>query len=307
VNAKSGVLLSAIVPTFPHPLFLSSEENQSNDLKNGYEDLRTRINELSIDLLLIYSTQWVSVLGHQIQGRTNLEDVFVDQDFHQLGSYHYKLGFHEDFAKSYAESCTRRGLAARVVNYQGFPIDSGTLTALNQLNPENKMSASLVSCNMYSDRSETVVLGKAALDAVKSCGLKVAAVAVTGLSRRFMPLKNKGGGNSVSLTRDQEWNDKIIEMLRLGRLEDVAQLARRFDKEARADQRFKAIWWLAALAGEHNRFKGTLHAYSAVQGCGSAVMSLEETDVAQGDLEFDEGNAEFYLGERSVLQSGLAK
>ena len=40
-----------------------------------------------------------------------------------------------------------------------------------------------------------------------------------------------------------------------------AQVAREFGREANADMGFKAIWWLAALAGEHNKYDGKVHAY----------------------------------------------
>ena len=41
--------------------------------------------------------------------------------------------------------------------------------------------------------------------------------------------------------KDDEWNLKILELLNEGRLEDVAQCAREFAREANGDMQFKGI------------------------------------------------------------------
>ena len=80
-------------------------------------------------------------------------------------------------------------------------------------------------------------------------------------------------------------------MLGEGRLEDVSQVAREFAREANADMGFKAIWWLAALAGEHNRYDGKVWDYQPVWGTGSALVELTPNPRKALDFEkeFDEG------------------
>ena len=70
------------------------------------------------------------------------------------------------FAEACVEKAKERGLQARTVNYDAFPIDTGSITALSLLNPENRIPATIVSSNMYANRSETIVLGKAIRDAL---------------------------------------------------------------------------------------------------------------------------------------------
>src|SRR5262249_7245112 len=91
--------------------------------------------------------------------------------------------------------------------------------------------------------------------------------------------------------KDDEWNRKILEMLGEGRLEDVAQVARDFAREANADMGFKAIWWLGAVLGEHNRYDGKVWDYQPVWGTGNAIVELTPNDRKQIDWEkeFDEG------------------
>src|SRR5207253_1200086 len=98
---------------------------------------------------------------------------------HELGSIPYKFRMDQEWGALYVEKGHARGLEMRTVAYHGFPIDTGTVVAQKLLNSDNRYPASVVSCNMYADRSETIVLGKAARDAVAASGKRVVAIAVT--------------------------------------------------------------------------------------------------------------------------------
>jgi 2-aminomuconate deaminase len=64
---------------------------------------------------------------------------------------------------------------------------------------------------------------------------------------------------------------------------------------------FKAMWFLSALAGPHNRYRGEVLAYEPVVGTGSAVVVLEPSAAGVGDKEFDEDDVEVWRGDRGVL------
>jgi 2-aminomuconate deaminase len=97
-------------------------------------------------------------------------------------------------------------------------------------------------------------------------------------------------------------------MLGEGRLEDVAQVAREFGREANADMGFKAIWWLAALAGENNKYDGKVWDYQPVWGTGNGIVELTPNPNKELDFEkeFDEGPVESGTGLEShnVLEGG---
>ena len=307
-----NVPLSLIVPGLPHPYLVPEACEAYGRLREGFEAARAKVEQAvtedGVDLLVLYSTQWPSVLGHQIQGARELTWTHVDPEFHELGSIPYSFDFDTQFAESYAREATQRGLHARVVTYAGFPVDTGTVVARKLLDPEGRLPCVVVSCNMYADRAETLVLGKAAASALRSSGRKAVAVAITGLSYRMLPEvflpEQAATKERVSLPRDDEWNCKILELLAAGRVEDVSQLARNFHKEARADQKFKALWWLTGLQGGHNHYAGEVLAYASLQGTGAAVVALRESDgVRAGDPEFDEDDVEVFRGERSVLDA----
>ena len=301
--SQGSVIAGFIVPGKPHILLSPNDNEGWSSLNRSYGLLKQKIKELSPDLILLYSTGWPSIIGHQIQADPWPEWDLVDQDFHQLGTIKYKLRISPEFGNAYLKAAKERGLTARTVAYHGFPVDTGTVVALSLLNPDNEFPASIVSCNMYADRGETIVLGKAALDAIKSSGKRVVVVAVTAFSNRHFTDWIDPKDDHIHSAKDDEWNRKLLELLDQGRLEDVAQLARTFSRQAHGDSRMKAIWWLSAVMGQHNDFEGTVFDYQPVFGTGAALVGLTPSETGGSDLEYDEDDVEVYKGDRNVLGS----
>lgn len=298
------VVRGYIVAGMPHPLLAPERSPAWQKLRAGYERVRAELETTDADLLVLYSTQWPSVIGHQLQADPEPEWVHVDPEWHDLGDMPYRFRIDAPFAKAY-EACARtRGLHARTVAYRGFPIDTGSIVALKLLNPDNRLPATIVSCNMYADRAETLVLGKAARDAVERGGRRAVAVAVTSLSNRLFTHEIDPREDRISSLKDDEWNRKLLELLAEGRLEDVAQLAREFSAQANADSKLKAVWWLAATLGQHNDYEGTVFEYQPVWGTGAALVGLAPSRRAAASKEFDEEDVEVFRGDRSVLSSG---
>ncbi len=298
------VVRAYLAPGRPQ-ILLAPEQNPGwASLRASYDRMRADLEASGAELLVLYSTQWPSIIGHQIQADPRPEWTKVDDDFHELGTLRYSLRMDPEFAAAWCARAQARGLTARTVAYRGFPVDTGSIVALQLLNPDNRIPACIVSCNMYADRAETVVLGKAARDAVEADGRKVAAVAVSGLSNRMWTRWIDPAEDRIHSAKDDEWNRKLLELLAEGRLEDVSQLARQFSAQAHGDSRMKAIWWLAALAGQDNDYRGTVFDYQAVWGTGAALVGLEPHAGAGGDLEYDEDDTEHYRGDRNVLVGG---
>lgn len=280
-----------LVPGQPH-ILLAPERNRGwASLRASYEAIGREIERSDAELLLLYSTQWFSVIGHLFQVDPNPKWVLVDQNWYEFGEIPYDFRIDPEFGERYAALCRDAGMQASTVNYHGFPIDPGTVVALKLLNPNNRLPASVVSCNIYAERDETRALGRAARTAIERHGKKTIVVAVTGLSNRYEVAEIDPAADRISSAKDDEWNRKILEMLSEGRLEDVAQVAREFGREANADMGFKALWWLAALAGEHNRYDGRVWDYQPVWGTGNALVELTPNPRKELDFEkeFDDG------------------
>ncbi len=293
--------IGLFVPAMPHPLLTPDASPDYRALRDAYDAAARRIETSGADLILVYSTGWVSIIGHQIQADPQPEWVHVDPEFHALGSIPYRLRMDPGFAEVLQRTSTARGLTARTVAYKGFPIDTGTVVALKLLNPGNRLPCCVVSCNVYADRAETIVFAKAARDAIEQTGRRVALVGVTALSARLHSVPVPPAEDRLSSPKDAEWNDKLLEILGEGRLEDTSQLMRTVAAQSFADARGKAFWWLAGAMGQHNRYRGDVLAYGAVQGTGAAVVALTPAATEAGGHEFDEDDVDVYRGDRNVL------
>lgn len=291
----TGLIQKAyLVPGQPHILLAADRNAGWASLKASYEAVGREIERSGAELILLYSTQWFSVIGHLFQTDPNPTWTLVDQNWYELGEIPYSFRVDPEFGTLYAGICKDLGMQTATVAYHGFPIDTGTVVALKLLTPNNAIPASMVSCNIYAERDETRALGRAARTAIERYGKKTIVVIVSNLSNRFEVGEIDMAHDKISSSKDDEWNRKILEMLGEGRLEDVAQVAREFGREANADMGFKAIWWLAALAGENNKYDGKVWDYQPVWGTGNAIVELTPNPNKELDFEkeFDEGPVE---------------
>ena len=293
-----------IVPGQPHPLLAPEKNRGWASLKSSYEAVGREIESSGAELILVYSTQWFSVIGHLMQVDPNPKWVLVDQNWYEFGEIPYEFRIDPEFGTLYCALAKEAGLQAATVNYHGFPMDTGTVVALKLLNPHNVVPASVVSCNIYAERDETRALGRLAREAIDRSGKKTIAVCVTNLSNRYEVAEIDPAKDVISSAKDDEWNRKIVEMLGEGRLEDVSQVVREFAREANADMGFKAIWWLAALMGENNRYDGRVLDYQPVWGTGAAIVELTPSDKELGfEKEFDEAPVAFDVASGTGLET----
>jgi 2-aminophenol/2-amino-5-chlorophenol 1,6-dioxygenase alpha subunit len=300
---EPGVVGGVLVPGLPHPLLVPERNAGWNRLREGFEAARQDLLALQPDLLVVYSTMWPSVIGHQIVAEPGPTWIHVDELFHDLGSIPYTFRIDAPVAHAIREAGEARGLHTRTVAYHGFPIDTGSVVALKLLNPDNALPAVIVSSNVYADRAETIVFGKACRDAVLGQGRRAVAVVVGTLSNRLFTDWIPPEQDRIHSLKDDEWNRKILEFLGEGRLEDTAQLSREVHRQIRIPKvvSFKSMWWWSGMMGQHNRYVGKVHAYEAIHGTGGAVVGLVPAPSGVGDKEFDEDDVERFRGDRGVL------
>ena len=296
---------SYIVPVHPHPLLVPEQNAGWKKLREAFDEAKRRIEASEADLLIIYSTTWPSIIGHQIQADPNPVWNLVDHDFHDLGTMEYDFKIDSEFAELWNECNHARGLQSRTINYHGFPIDVGSVVANKLLNPDNRIPAVMVSSNVYANRSETTILAKACRDALQKSGKKAIAVCAMSLSNRMFTDFVEPSEDRIHSLKDDEWNKKVLEFLGDGRLEDVAQLSRTIQNQIRVKKvvAFKPMWWLSAMNENRNNLTGEVLAYEALHGAGGAVVHLDPASNGSGDKEYDEDDVEVFGGERNVLDS----
>ena len=302
------ILKGFILPGLPHPLLKPHVRNSWGKLRRAYERVSKEVHDLNPDLILIYSTYWSSILGHQIQAYPKPKWVLVDDEWHSLGSIPYEFQTDVEFSKAYNRANKKRGLKSRLTAYEGFPIDTGSVVCLKLIDPENRLKSCIVSSNIYSDRAEQIILGKGAKDALKEQNKKAVVFAITSLSNRYTLIDPEKCPDEISSKKDEEWNQKFLEFFKRGRLEDISQLSRQFHREARVTKKvinYKPFWWLSSVMGETNAYKGEIYEYQPIQGTGAAIIGLTPCFQSASDLEFDEDHVDFYSGDRHVLSGSV--
>lgn len=301
-----SILKSYLIPGLPHLLLQPNRKPQWQKLRAALDKVRNEIEELNPDLIMIYSTYWSSIIGHQIQAKEHIRWTLVDEEWHSLGSIKYEMKSDVQFATQLSSNANKRGLLTKLTDYEGFPVDTGTVVANSILNPGNKFKTCVISSNIYSDRQETQVFGKAVRQTINESGKKVVVLVISSLSNRYRLEPMDDSEDKISSLKDNEWNLKMLEFLSQGRLEDVSQLSRQFHREARVTKKvvnFKPFWWWSATTGSNNNYVGEVYDYQPIHGTGAAVVGLTASDTNFGDLEFDEEDSEMYSGNRNVLNS----
>ncbi|MBX9769561.1 MAG: hypothetical protein K2X47_19955 [Bdellovibrionales bacterium] len=286
------ILKGFIVPGKPQPLLAPEKSVAWMKLRRAFDLVAKEIEALKPDVLLLFSTQWVSVLGHQIQTHPHPKWNLVDQEWHDLGTVNYEFDVDSEFGKVCAGSARARGLHVHTVDYHGFPVDMGSVVATKLLNPKSQIPVSIFSCNMYSDKDETIILSKAVSDALKQQGKTAVAVAVTSFSNRVFHKTIRPEEDRIHSLKDDEWNRKYLQILGEGRLEDASQLAREFTQQASGDSKMKGVWFLAGAMGQTNRYEGQVYEYQPVYGTGAAIVGLTPSTRAAASREFDETDFE---------------
>ena len=114
-------------------------------LRNSFDQVRREIEASDAEMILYFSSQWLSVLGYLFQADPEPEWTLVDHNWHELGSMKYKFKIDTGFARAYAKEVRSLGHYVREVNYRGFPIDTGSVVAQKLLNPGNRLPAAMAS------------------------------------------------------------------------------------------------------------------------------------------------------------------
>jgi len=147
-------------------------------------------------------------------------------------------------------------------------------------------------------------LAESCLDVIKAQGRRAVAITAMSLSNRMFTDFINPEDDKIHSLKDDEWNRKILEFLKQGRLEDVGQLSRTIHRQIRVQKvvAFKPMWWLSAMNGNRNDLTGHIMAYEAIHGAGGAVVHIDPTSTGVGDKEYDEDDVEYFHGERGVLE-----
>ena len=263
---------AALVPGMPQLLTRERAAASWVALADAALETGAALRAAGADVLVVLSTQWFTVLGHQLQLEPRLRGRRVDENWYayDYGSLDYDIAIDSELTELWASEIESEQLQARRTRYEGFPIDTGTIVAHALLDPDGALPMALVSCNLYADADALGVLGATALRAAAQLGRRPAFVAVSGLSSALTQRWIDPGEDAVGDPGHERWDRRMLDLLAAGRLEEA--LARREDyaREAQADSQLRALAFLAGT-GRLN-VAAEVRAYGPVWGTGAAVV-----------------------------------
>jgi len=266
----SDKILYAWVPGLPHLLRPDLSE-QYSQLASACEMIGEEFAKNNVKRILYYSTQWLSVLGQSVQLKSRLSGLHVDENWYDLASLRFDFHIDQELANALIEGTAAEGFQVRSVDYDGFPVDTGSIVA-NQLMNKTNIKTGMHSCCVYSNYQETVRLGSIARKAAEKLDGKTAMVAVSGLSGRFFTTDIDYREDHVRNPIDDQWNKKMLALMAAGDWLAVSELREQYAAEAKVDMGFKALAFLeGAGACESGKRLNTL-AYGAIYGTGAGVM-----------------------------------
>jgi 2-aminophenol/2-amino-5-chlorophenol 1,6-dioxygenase alpha subunit len=273
--SKGTIQRAYILPGLPH-LTSQIAVDSWETLRRGFRQAGEQIQKVKPDVLAIYSTQWISVLGHSFQTQPNPKGLHVDDNWYEFGDFPFDLRVDVELNTRAAAIASSLGLATKTVNYEGFPIDTGVLVTQRFVNPQNTIPVAIVSCNIYAGQKDSLTLGRAMRQAIEESGKRAVVIACTGLSGRFFTEAIDPQQDRFSRAEDDTWNRRMLDLIAQGKNAEVLTLSAEYAKTAVPDMGFKAFAWLMGVLGTPAT-PGKLLAYGPVWGTGAAVVEYELT------------------------------
>ena len=94
------------------------------------------------------------------QTRPRSKGVHVDENWHEFGDLPFDIAADVELTEAAMPRTAEFGVRSKGVNYDAFPVDTGTIVANDFLNPGGKLPLVMTSNNIYHDWDTTMKLGE---------------------------------------------------------------------------------------------------------------------------------------------------
>ena len=267
-----SIVSAFLLPGSPLP-FLRPDNPAWAGLADGARAAGRVLAESKPDVLLIYSTQWMAVLDQLWQVREHSTDIHVDENWYAYGDLKANLRADVALAQACVEASNKAGIKSKAVDYDGFPIDTGTIVANGFVNPTGDIKAVVAANNLYHDFATTEQLAKLAAEQAEWQGKRVAVLAVGGLSGKYIDEKIDIATDHFGGENDDELNRKLLSLMEAGDIDGLRGWLPDYGKATGADMGMKHLGWILGATGGFRGAK-TL-AYGPTYGAGAAVVQFE--------------------------------
>ncbi|MFT5350217.1 MAG: 2-aminophenol/2-amino-5-chlorophenol 1,6-dioxygenase alpha subunit, partial [Gammaproteobacteria bacterium] len=209
------VVSAFLLPGSPLP-YVQRDNPPWGKLADAMDEAGKALAASSPDTIVVYSTQWIAVLDQLWQTRAQLKDVHVDENWHEYGDLPFEINTDTELAEACVAATNEEGIKAKGVDYDKFPIDTGTIVAANFLNPDNKCRFVIGANNLYHDWQMTEQLGRIAATQADKLNRKIAVVVVGGLSGSIFRHTINISEDHIASAQEDEWNQKMLKLMEQG-------------------------------------------------------------------------------------------
>ena len=266
------IVSAFLVPGSPLP-YLERDNPPWNGLANAMEVAGKLLAKSNPDTIVLYSNEWMAVMDQLWQARPHIQGSHVDHNWHEYGELPYDIHIDTEYAHAAVQSTNENGIKAKGVDYDQFPIDTGTIVACNFLNPDNQYPLIISANNAYHDWDTTATLGRISAEQASKLGRKIAVVGVGGLSGSYYRDAINITEDKIVSKEDDDWNKKILNLIEKGDIKSLQEACSQFAKEAKPEMGFKQLAFLLGALGDD--YKGAkTHAYGSIYGSGAAVIEF---------------------------------
>lgn len=283
------IVAGVLAPHPPHLVY--AEKCQQNEahaeygweiLRWAYEKCRQNILALKPEVLIVHTPHWQTIVGHHVLGLPQFKGLSVDPIFPHLFRYNYDLKVDVDLSLKIGEEAQKKGLNTKIMRNPDFRIDYGAITSLHMINPAWDIPVVVLSANnspyFYSTKvglDEMNRLGEATQKAVVASGKRAVLLASVSLSHRhFTKEPDLVEDMSQEHVFDHSgycWDMKVLNLMRLGRCQDLLDLMPEFIDQALAEVKAGSLNWMLH-AMNVPKIPAEVHAYGNVIGTGNAIV-----------------------------------
>lgn len=227
------------------------------------------------DVVLVYSTQWMAVLDQLWITRQRSTGVHVDENWHEFGELSFDIASDTGLAEACVQDCRDAGIHARGVDYDQFPIDTGTITVSSLMGfGSEALPVTLAANNLYHDNAQTEQLSRIAVQAAAMQNKRAAVIGIGGLSNTMFRELVPPDSDHVISRSDDDWNRRMLALLECGDAGQLRALMPEYAGQAKAEMGFKHMSWLLGALGEQFQGANVLE-YAPLYGSGGAVVEFK--------------------------------
>lgn len=223
------------------------------------------------DVLLVYSTQWIAVLDQLWQLRAHSTGLHVDENWYAYGDMQMDLRADVAVGQACIDAANAAEIKSRAVDYEEFPIDSGTIAANGFVNPGGAIPMVIAANNLYHDFARTEQIAAIAAQCAENLGRRAVVLGIGGLSGNYFDHDIDIAADRIVNPADDEANRAFLTALE-GGSDATREALAGYTAAARPDMGMKHLAWVLGATGSFSGAK--VHGYGATYGAGAAVVEF---------------------------------